>query len=553
MRSVREVVADSLAASEVTTVFALMGAANQELMCDLSERHGIRLVHGRHESGTVGMADGYSRFSGTLGVATVTSGPGVTNTATALAVARAHATPVLLLAGDSPRGDVRNPQYLDQQSFTGLCGGASGYVGDPIEMPRLLGDAGRALASDAPYTLNMPLDVQELTTEADAVELRSIRGRATGLAGDPGHAQDNDLVHDVAQLLLTATRPVILAGRGALRAERPVSALADLLGAPVVTTLRAAGFLADHALQAGVCGPMGDGRSHKVLAEADVVLALGSSLHPLATWALSVRSPYPALVRVDTAEPPGDLPCGTYLRGDVEPVAEALLGHLSDLLPSGRPRPVLPARIDTFWDRSVSSGVHVHDALDTLRTHLPEQRLMVIGGGHAALSACQAIPPTGRRDFTCVSTDFGAIGQALPVAIGACFARPGERVHHVTADGELMMSLAELHTAVRYHLPLTVIVLNDHGFGQERHNLTRAGRPRDHAAHPTPDLAALAEAMGATGYRVTRSDELPTLKRVLSHRPDDGVVLVDVRIDPAYLNPASAHVAAAMAAGAHRP
>ncbi|MFG3041938.1 thiamine pyrophosphate-dependent enzyme [Streptomyces sp. NPDC048330] len=147
------------------------------------------------------------------------------------------------------------------------------------------------------------------------------------------------------------------------------------------------------------------------------------------------------------------------------------------------------------------------------------------------------------------------MGQALPVAIGACFARPGERVHHVTADGELMMSLAELHTAVRYHLPLTVIVivivLNDHGFGQERHNLTRAGRARDHAAHPTPDLAALAEAMGAVGYRVDGPDGLHTLKHVLGHRPDEGVILVDIHVDPGYLNPASAHVAAAMSAGAH--
>ncbi|PRH79995.1 hypothetical protein C6N75_06650 [Streptomyces solincola] len=449
VRSVREVVADSLAASQVSTVFALMGAANQELMCDLSERHGIRLVHGRHESGTVGMADGYSRFSGTLGVATVTSGPGVTNTATALAVARAHATPVLLLAGDSPRGDVRNPQYLEQQSFTRLCGGASGYVGDPGVMSRLLGDAGRTLASDAPYTLNMPVDVQESTTDADPVRFTPTRGQGTDLLGDPGHARDGDLVRDTARLLLAAARPVVLAGRGALRAERPVSALADLLGAPVVTTLRAAGFLADHPLWAGVCGPMGDGRSHKILAEADLVLVLGSSLHPLATWALRVRSPRPALVRVDTAEPSGDLPCGTYLRGDVESVADTLVRQLSALLPGGRPRPVLPACDDAFVHRSVSSGVHVRDALDTLRTHLPAQRLMVIGGGHAALSACQAIPPTGRRDFTCVSTDFGAIGQALPVAIGACFARPGERVHHITADGELMMSLAELHTAVR--------------------------------------------------------------------------------------------------------
>jgi thiamine pyrophosphate-dependent acetolactate synthase large subunit-like protein len=524
-----------------------MGAANQELMCDLGERHGIRVVHGRHESGVVGMADGYARFGGRLGVATVTSGPGVTNTATSLAVARAHRSSVLLLAGDSPRGDVDNPQYLEQELFTRLCGGAAGRIEAPEATGDVLSRAAHTLASGAPYALHMPLDVQQLTAPGcEAADLRPV-------LPPPGQVKDQAGLAKAVHALCRARQPVVLAGRGAQSASGPLAELARMLGAPLVTTLLAAGLFAGDPREAGVAGVMSDGRAQQLLQDADLVLVVGASLHPLAAQVIHRRAAPPVLVRVDTAPP--SFSCLSFeadLRGDAESVVRALLAELPARLPSAMPDGVVPPLPDADLDRGVDAGVHVLDALDELRARLPEQRLMVIGGGHAALSACQRLPATGPRDFTCVSTDFGAIGQALPVAIGACFARPGHRVYNVTADGELMMSLAELHTAVRYRLPLTVIVLNDHGFGQERHNLDRAGSPGHYAAHPSPDLAAVARAMGATGYRITDPDGLYTLKKAMDHRPEDGVVLVDIRIDPVYLNPASAHVAAAMAQHAHR-
>ncbi|MFJ6895152.1 thiamine pyrophosphate-binding protein [Streptomyces hokutonensis] len=543
MLSVREVVADSVASSGADTVFALMGAANQELVRDLEERCRLRLVHARHEAGAVGMADGYARFSGRLGVATVTAGPGVTNTATSLAVARAHCSPVLLLAGDTPAGDVRNPQYFEQDSFTRLCAGAGGRLGHPGELAGLLRSATDALSADLPFALHLPVDVQE--KPAETLEAVSLRGSA-----DPGNAAEpaETEVAKAVQLLAVARRPVVLAGRGALEARDVLAELAQSLGAPLVTTLRAAGLFAGNPLEAGVAGAMGDGRALRLLESADLVVAAGTSLHPLAASPHGICQGSPVLVRIDTAPHLGAGGYGADLRADTRVGVGRLLRRLAARGSTG-PTPSTPggtsdSSAGRTEDRRTGAGVHPLDALEELRDLLPEQRLLVIGGGHAALSACQLLPARAPRDFTCVSTDFGAIGQSLPVAIGACFARPGRRVFNVTADGELMMSLAEFHTAVRYRLPLTVVVLNDHGFGQERHNLHRAGRSTHHANHPTPDLASFARAMGATGYRVTHPDELLHLRQAFNHQR--GVVLIDIHIDPSYLNPASAYVASAM-------
>jgi acetolactate synthase-1/2/3 large subunit len=545
---VREVVADIVASSGADMAFALMGAANQELICDLEERCRVGIIHSRHEAGAVGMADGYARFSGRPGIATVTAGPGVTNTATSLAVARAHCSPVLLLAGDTPYRDIRNPQHFEQEYFTMLCAGKAGRVEDPGEVGKMLQLAVDTLAVNHPFALHLPVDVQEMPAQ-----LLNPVSFSVPHAADTVVELDEATVAETIRLLAAAQRPLVLAGRGALGAGAVLADLAQLIDAPLVTTLRAAGLFAGHAREAGVAGGMGDGRARRLLETADVVLAVGTSLHPLSVSSLGACRNSPVLVRIDTAPPLGELECGADLRVDARVGAERLLQGLSAADSISSASSWHSEGPDSWtWqnrDRHTDTGVHPLDVLDEVRSLLPEQRLLVIGGGHASLSACQMLPASGPKDFTCVSTDFGAIGQALPVAIGACFARHGQRVFNVTADGELMMSLAEFHTAVRYQLPLTIIVLNDHGFGQERHNLTRAGRDTRHAAHHTPDLASFAESMGASGYRITCPDELTILRKAFSHQ--QGVVLVDVHIDPAYLNPASAHVASAMNRHAH--
>ncbi|WP_197041227.1 thiamine pyrophosphate-binding protein [Chondromyces apiculatus] len=564
---VREAVATAIHDSGATMVFCLMGATNQHLIDDLSGRLGMRLVHARHESGAVGMADGYARFGGGLAVATVTAGPGLTNTATALAVAAAHRSPVLLLAGDVPGGNRDNPQYLDQPSFTRLCAGTGLRLDDPGQLDEALAQASLAMADGRPFALHLPADVQEMPAP-DAEPASAVDGARADVTDDGSTRLDARALDAAVDLLAGSARPVLVAGRGALHAGPLLLELAREAGAVVATTLRAAGLFAGDRAEIGITGGMGDGRADDALAAADLVIAVGTTMHPLSAAALHERPHRPPLVRIDTAPAPQALrPHGNHadhgshrnhgnhihLRGDAALMTTLLLRRLRERRP--RPRVLAVGKPPLWQPRSCriapaggrGRAVHPIAALEALEALLPRPCNLVIGGGHAALSACQVLTPDAPDRFTCVSTDFGAIGQALAVALGACFARPGERVVHVTGDGDLLMSLAELPTAARYGLPLTIVVLNDHGFGQERHNLARAGGDRDLAEHPAPDLAALARACGCAGDRITRPEDLPRLREALTA---PGPTLIDLHIDPEYLNPASATVARAMARSA---
>jgi acetolactate synthase I/II/III large subunit len=539
---IREAIADALAGEGASVLFALMGDANQDLIVDLGERHGLTVVHGRHEQGVAGMADGYARFSGQPGYATVTQGPGLTNAATSLTVAQRHGSPVLMLAGDAPLGDAHNPQWFDQTALGRITTVSTGRLESPRHVDDVLAAAFGAVRCGHAHLLNLPADVQQ-------AELRAAWAYAPRYARPQRSGADARLAATAADVLADARQPAILAGRGAIEAGQELAALGELLAAPLATTLLAKGLFRGHPLDAGVCGGLGDGRALQALDRCDVVLAVGASLNQWTTHfgsALDNRK----VIQVDA-----DLPAfGAYHRADValHGDASATVSALTALIRQRRDSPAplsnelrailadgSPADPSPYLD--TERALDPRHALTALDALLPAKRNIVIGGGHSAQVACQVLPASGPADWTCTSVDFGALGQALPVALGACFARPGERVYLITADGELMMSLAEFDTAIRYRLPLTVIVLNDQAFGQERHNLAHKGLPLAYAEHPAPDLAALAAVFGARGYHIGNASQLDVLPKALAET--DSTVLVDIAVNPDYLNPASRDIA----------
>lgn len=540
----RQAVADALVAEGVDTVFALMGDANQDMICDLGERCGMHIVHARHEQGVVGMADGYARFSGRPGVATVTQGPGLTNTATSLVVATRRHVPVLMLAGDAPLGDLHNPQGFDQQAFAELLTGHGGRAESQRGLTDLLATAFHQVRSGYPFVLNLPADVQA----ADLDQGLSYQPYALPPQRCPA---DPVMVETAVEVVAGARQPAVLAGRGAVESDAGavLRELGEALGAPLMTTLLANGLFSGHHLNLGVCGGLGDGRALKALEHCDVVVAVGAELNQWTTHfgtALAGRR----LIQIDT----DTAAFARYHRPDVALLgdAAATTRALTDRLrarqssasaPSAELLPILqsPEPLDSSSYLDSERCVDPRHALADLDRLLPADRKVVIDGGHAAQVACQVLRAASPRDWTCTSVDFGAIGQGLSVAIGACFARPGQRITLVTGDGALMMGLAELDTAVRYSLPLTVVVLNDQSMGQERHNLIHKGMPTSYADYPSPDLTALASAYGATGYRIENPTQLDQLPGALNHDAD--VVIVDLHINGEYLNPASRDIA----------
>jgi thiamine pyrophosphate-dependent acetolactate synthase large subunit-like protein len=540
----REALADALVAEDVQLLFALMGDANLELICDVAERCGVPVVFGRHEQGVVGMADGYARSSGQPGVATVTQGPGLTNAATSLVVAARRRSPVLLLAGDAPVGDLHNAQLFDQASFGHLTAGYGARIDAAAAFEELLAEAFRTVRSDSPFVLNLPTDIQN-------AELASDWRYEPRYATSQPVLADPTLVDIVATTLADARRPAVLAGRGAVAsgAGPALCELSELLAAPLLTTLLANGLFDGAPLNAGVCGGLGDGRALRALEHCDVIVAVGASLNQWTTHFGSATTGRKLIqIDADPAAFSGQARPDVTLQGDAKATAIALTDRLRDRLTATHlVDPALALILDSAEPRDPSPYLDTDHSLDPrhfldeLDRALPPERSVVIGGGHCAQVACFTIRASAPEDWTCTSIDFGALGQGLPVAVGACFARPDKRVAHITGDGDLMMGISELDTAIRYSLPLTIFVLNDQAMGQERHNLVHMNLPTRYASYVSPDFAELASAMGAAGYRIESTDGLAQINQALEGR--DGVVVVDVRINGEYLNPVSRDIA----------
>lgn len=535
---VAEAVADAVIAEGTDVVFALMGDGNLDLLALLAASGRVQLVHAVHEQGAVAMADGYARFSGRPGVASVTHGPGLANTATSLLTAAAGRSPVVLLAPETPTGDLHHPQRMDQRSFVH----STGAHFRPLYRPGTVRADVRAVfehvrSGHGPAVLNAPTDVLSAPLPADAAPYAPAGARPEAPAPAP------EALAAAVETLAGARRPAILVGRG-LDPDRgaAVAALAELTGAPIVTTLKAKGLCADHPQAVGVAGGLGPGAGSRALAEADCVVIAGAGANQWTTDGGSVLADTTVL-HIDT-DPAA---AGRYTAADLAVVADAahaLERLAAELRDAGRPpaapwfTPPAPDPLDTA---TRSGALHPQQALDALDAALPRERLLVVDAGHFGSYAQQTLRSFDPRryDFT---HDAGSIGQAVGIGIGAAVARPGERVTVVLGDGCLMMSVAELSTLARYRLPVTLVVINDGGYGQERHSLTAKDLPVGLSEHAWPDPADLARGFGIEGHTLRSADDLDTLPGLLDRA--DGPVLVDLRVDPDVRNRAFADIAA---------
>jgi acetolactate synthase I/II/III large subunit len=550
-----QAISDVLTAEGVNMVFALMGDANQNLIVDLAERHRTRIINCRHEQNAVAIADGYARFSeGKIGVATVTAGPGLTNTATSLVVARYRRSPVLVLAGAPSLGELHSPQLIDQTACAQLLAGAGATVETPQSLKTHLDRAlGHIRSGRGPFVLNLPSNIQNATMSPDWSYRPGYCGYLPTL---PGREQ----LESAARCLADAKSPAILAGQGAVRsgAAKVIGNLAAYLQAPIATTLPAKGLCAGHPLWLGVSGGLGEGVALSVLDEAcDVLIVAGASMNQWTThYGDLVKGRQ--IIQIDTDQRAFGAFHHAYLalQGDVRTTLEALYEDIRRIMPSPRHvHDTLVQKIEVAWqahqapiayELAPDGTIDPRQAIRELDRLLPKDRLVVAAGGHAGYLICQFLTICSPFNWN-YTIDFGALGQGLGVALGAAFARPGERVYHLTADGEFMMNLGDFHTAVNNNLPITIVILNDQGFGQERHDLRHKSFPEKYAMQASPNFARLAEGFGARGVRFDTAESLAELPNALdSAEKFDGPTIIDVRINGAYESPVSHEIAKAL-------
>ncbi|MDQ1489792.1 MAG: acetolactate synthase large subunit, partial [Actinomycetota bacterium] len=284
---VYEALAEAFVAEGVKAGFAVMGDANITWFAAMEAR-GVRMISARHEAAAVSMADGFAQAGGGVGVCTVTCGPGLLHTVTPLLGAARGDVPLVLFAGDLPAATRRgNPQDVDQRQVADLCEAAFVQVASPATAVDAVRRAFTiARVERRPVVLNAPMDVQAAeypgTSGAATAPARTAPAGAApvGAAAVVRVGSDPAVRLRVVELIRGSRRPVILAGRGAIRsgADRELLALAERIGALVTTTMPAKGWLDEDPFAVGVVGPLRSAVAEELLAEADLVLAFGSTL-----------------------------------------------------------------------------------------------------------------------------------------------------------------------------------------------------------------------------------------------------------------------------------
>lgn len=529
-----ELIARLIAEHGVSTLFGLIGEANMRLADDFVRGFGGRYVASPREDGVVLAAFGHAHVTGGVGVGTVTHGPGLTNTITALTEAVRNRIPIVLIAGDTAVTAKGTLQDIDQAAVIAPTGAG-------VEMVRtaaqLEGDVRRAFrrAMDErrPIVLSVPVDLQEQDIPDERVAL-------TSWGASPPREANIDELDRALGVIASARRPIVLAGRGVVLAgaREEAIALADRIAAPLATTLKAKDLFRGHPFNLGLFGTLSSELAGSVIAHSDCIIALGAGLNRYTSSENALLTGR-AVVQVDNDRTSlgRDQRIDAPVLGDVRSTCARMVELLAQIDgPTGGLRSSDLANKIAAWDprsefedRSGGGTVDLRTFVIELDRILPPGRNVVTDIGRYVMAPLRFLhtdDPVG----SVAPLGFGAVGLGIGTGIGVAVARPHVPTVIVIGDGGLMMSLAEFDTAVRNGLDIIVVVLNDCGYGAEFHNFTRLGLDPGLSLLSRSPLAPLGEALGGRGLRVTTLDDLPTVATAIAER--DRPLLIEVMVDP---------------------
>ena len=530
-----DAVAQALVDHGVDTVFAVLGDGNLFIGENLQRQHGTNLIGATHEANAVCMAEGWAKASGKLGVASVTHGPGLTNTITALVEGVKNETPMLVVAGDTPVENEQHLQNLDQHALVT----ASGAGFQPVRNAETIAEdvstaIRRAHSERRPIVLNVPLNIE--WDEVEYVSRPPLTPSPVRLAPDP------DQLDTALGIIASSTRPLILAGRGAVKsgAKDALLRLGETLGAPLATSLLGTGYFEGEPFNLGIHGTLSHEVAGETLAIADCVIAFGASLNFFTTdYQTLLAGKRVVHVDIDARHIDRHVTVDAGVVGDAAVVASAmndLLNEAEHKASSFRTNE-LKSRLEAFdpaqafEDKSYQGAVDPRTLTRRLEAGLPKERQVVVDAGRFMLDALTMSVPKPENLVT--SHGFGAIGLGMSTAIGAAVARPTLPTIVCIGDGGYMMGgLTELSTAVHLGLDLIVIVYNDGSYGAEHIQLVTKGMDPTASLHEWPDFCAVAESMGCQTMRIESLDDIDAAIDVVKNRTPGRPVLIEARTDP---------------------
>jgi 5-guanidino-2-oxopentanoate decarboxylase len=526
-----EAVMKLLAAYGVDTVFGMAGTMTLELYRGIA-RTGIRHVQCRNEQGASLMADGYARATGRPGVLTIIGGPGVTNAATGIAQAYCDSQPMLVLSGASPtlshgKGWGAIHELNDQAAVTAGFTAFSAMVRYPEEIPELMARAYGVFRGSRPRPvhLSFPRDVLPLPVEA---EWKTRRAPSLPMP-DPA------AIEEAAELLARARRPLIFVGGGAVGTRKALTEIAECIGAPVLASNAGKGILPDsHPLSLG--GSILQEASQRALAEADVVLLVGSEVAPGDHFVSKLEITGDIIrIDIDPAELTSVYGATVPVQADARAAMLALAAALSKRQARGQ-RPDGERRTREILARNAAKMTELeklHARVWTiLRAALPADTLVMGDATQIVYSGTAAMPMETERCWY-YSGNYCALGFALPMAIGAKIGAPQRPVIAVAGDGGVMFTVNELATAAEERVALPVIVWNNDALQAIVEGMDERQIPRIGVEPRSPDFLRLAESLGCGAVRAVSGEHLAqSVREALgAERP----TLIEVRQDSTWL------------------
>ncbi len=495
MASVAATIAQTLKAYDTKYFFQVTGG-DQALWIALEEA-GIQMIPCRSEKGAAYMADGYARISGNPGFVYGQYGPGVSNVAAGLADPYWSMSPVISFT-TSMRTQSRDRyeyQELDQLPLHTSLTRWNKTVARPERAAEMLRGAIRAAtgAIPGPVHLEIPSDMLRAETTAVPIYKEPPFGHIPSLRTAP----PPEAVTALMDALLSAQRPVLIAGNGVLLSEawEEVQHLAEALSLPVATSMGGKGSIReDHELALGLIGRYSRKVANDIVRECDLALVVGCRLGGLASDSWKVPPPSTRILHVDV----DTNVLGATYREEISVQADAKL-TLQSLVKEALHRSLPGER--TAWARQATERVRAWK---------------------------EEVQRPGRHYIRAA----GSLGWAFPASLGAALGAPGRHVACITGDGGFGYHLSELETALRCHIPILVVVLNNRALAFEYHE-----QKYNHDNHVIPyvndfldvDYSMVARAFGAHGHRITDPRELPD--RMREALQTDVPTLLDVIVD----------------------
>ncbi len=503
----------------------------------------IRHILVRHEQGAGHAATGYAQVTGRVGVCIATSGPGATNLVTPIADAQMDSVPLVAITGQVPSAAIGTDafQEADIRGITMPITKHNYLITDPAQIPRAIAEAFYIASSGrpGPVLVDIAKDALQKMTSYNYPKKLNLLGY------NPQIEPNSEAIRDAASLIAQSSKPIFYIGGGVIKANaaKDLLVLAELVGAPVVTTLMARGAFPDsHSQHLGMPGMHGTVAAVTGLQKADLLITLGARFDDRVTGKLSTFAPNAKIIHadIDPAEIGKNRYADVPIIGDLGPIIKALIPAVkaefaknkADITSWWKQMNSLRQKYPLGYNEPSDGSLSPQYVIERIGAITGPDGIYVAGVGQHQMWASQFVKYEKPRTWL-NSGGLGTMGYAVPAAMGAKVGAPDTPVWAIDGDGCFQMTNQELVTCALNDIPIKVAIINNESLGMVRQWQTLFYKERysntDLHSKRIPDFAKLAEAMGCVGLRCESKGDVDKIIKE-ANAINDAPVVVDFSV-----------------------